>query len=147
MLQIQKYDSKYSNKVKQILSSAFNVNPFVINLNNSKNYMIIYSKDIIDTNIEKYIIGFISIKQKDNELQIWNFAIDQKYRGKGFGSKVIKSVQNILGQKNIRLFVKNLPFPEMFTKRLQFYRKMGFIEISRKNIFNNKVVVELLYNK
>ena len=54
-----------------------------------------------------------------------NFAVDGKIRGRGIGSKFLKDIKKEFS-KDIILEVED-PFDEMSKKRIQFYKRNGFI--------------------
>ncbi|SKA75277.1 Ribosomal protein S18 acetylase RimI [Clostridium sp. USBA 49] len=88
-----------------------------------------------DDNLIGIIKGRIEFKNL-NEVWIWNFIIDEKYRGNGIGSKIIDSIKNYF-LNSFGIYSFYTVACEKDIKALKFWNKNGF-EISRisKGYFN-----------
>jgi GNAT superfamily N-acetyltransferase len=86
----------------------------------------------------------ILVITKDNIGHLWSFVTNPAYSGKGYGTKFLEHVKNLLfthGIKILRLIVSNSNYPFMsFEQRLLFYSKNGFKIFSQNGKDNIKFI-------
>jgi len=80
------------------------------------------------------VLGFVTLKARNNTGQIGLIAVDENSRGKSIGKKLIAAVMNIL-------FEKNIPDLDVATQidnedACNFYKKVGFAGIKTENIYH-----------
>lgn len=70
------------------------------------------------------LVGFYAYWNLDSFIFLEHFAINRKYRGRGYGSRVIKG----LTKKTSRRIILEVERPETPSaeKRIRFYQRMGF---------------------
>ena len=71
----------------------------------------------------------VLIKQERNFL-LDNIAVDPDYQGRGFGRKLIAFAEEMA--KSARLNLLTLYTNEQMTENIEFYEKLGFVEMERK---------------
>ena len=75
------------------------------------------------------IIGYIMARYIDLETNIINFVIDDKFKAKGFGEKLLNHfLANIKSKTSVFLEVKEGNF-----RAIKLYQKAGFREIASRN--------------
>lgn len=69
------------------------------------------------------VVGFIGIKDYKNEIYLYRFFIDEKYRNQGIGTKALEQLIHIAKSQN-----KDLSLDVMENNNLakKLYEKMGF---------------------
>lgn len=92
---------------------------------NEKNY------NYLNYKINNKIIAYLEFQIIDNNIDIINLYVEEKYRRKGYASKLLHE----LCKKNVNKIM--LEVNEMNTKALSLYSKFGFIKIhTRKKYYN-----------
>jgi len=116
-----------------------------INKNNkiSKNNNIFLLFDKI--NLKNQLVGFITISEDDiegykklekNSLFINEIYILKRYRKLGYGEKLIKYGIDYIKNLNLKTYLSVEKF-----KLIDYYKKLGFIEIDTFNFYNQKYVI------
>ncbi len=91
-----------------------------------------WKKDNIENNINKYTkivcngrdVGYYSIKEENNKVEIENFFIDEEFQNRGFGKKALNHCIEKIKEKNIPMV-----YSYLFTKderQIELYTKCGF---------------------
>ena len=127
-------DIENYNTIKQIYNEAFPINErFPINYlykkanNKDVNFNSVYDND--------KLIGIIYTISKDNLLFILYFAVNNAYRGKGYGSKILEFLKQKYNDYTILLEIeqldKNANNYNQRLKRKAFYEKNGFYDTNK----------------
>lgn len=142
-----KENKKISKEIKELYESSFPEDeqvPFMILKHNAKktnaDLYAIYDKDCF--------IGMLSTVYYKDIVFLWYLAIKEEYRGKGYGTKVLKDCQNRYNNKRIILNVEEVEesysdYEERFRRR-QFYIRNKFISCGFKTD-EYHVIYEMLY--
>ena len=100
-----------------------------IDLNYKKFFLVV--KDV-----ESRVFGVLNAYTAFSEIYIDAFWVEKKFRGKGYGKKMVEALENQFkgkGYNNINLVTSSFQAPE-------FYKKCGFsVEFERKNLKNPKL--------
>ena len=121
---IKKINIKKYKKLEKELKKCFTEKTILANL---KTNIIINKKN-------NEIISFL---QYDKENIIWNLCTSEKYRKKGYATKLLKKTINKLckNDKYIYLYVKK---NENYNNLLNYYKKLKFKEVKYEN---NKILL------
>lgn len=87
---------------------------------NNPNYCIYVSKPVDSSDVQ----GFMAIWRFENLTFIEHFAVDERYRNTGLGSKMLQDIRDLV-QGRICLEVE-LPYTDIAKKRIGFYERNGF---------------------
>lgn len=109
------------------------------NLDWNKNFEEKYTKDLLSSGTVKTIynrgkfIGYcwFSEKNDENEIFINSIQLGKNYQGKGIGTRVLKWIEYIAMNRNIRYL--SLAVQEINLKAISFYLRFGFHEVSKEN--------------
>lgn len=94
-----------------------------------------YSEYIVGTMDEK-LVGFISIMNIAGEVHVNNIAVDENYRNKGIGKKLLTYAMEYYPRNKIMGFT--LEVREDNYPAIALYKKMGFISVGmRKGYYKN----------
>lgn len=109
-----------------IYNLGFEINP---------KYNVLYDEKSLNNDVNKTylyvlkgkLVGFIHIQELVDEIDIIDIVIDNKYRNKGYASKLLKYIFNkYIGKKFVLdVNVNNIP-------AINLYNKHNFIEINRR---------------
>lgn len=86
---------------------------------NNKKYNI-FTKE----NDQGEVIGFLAYWELNSCTFFEHLAVSKKYRGKGIGTQII--LENLKNKKTPVLLEVELPKTEVASKRISFYKKLGF---------------------
>ncbi len=95
-------------------------------------------------------IGFLILEKLDNKpYYIDYFAIYNEYQSKGYGSKVIKYlIDNIIEDKGLIAEIETVDENNILTKkRLEFYKKLGFVDVDSEYLLCNVHYTPIVYLK
>lgn len=82
------------------------------------------------------VVGFAGILINYDFVEIMNIVVRKKYRGQGFGHKLLEELINISKQNNFNCL--NLEVNEKNISAIKLYEKVGFERIGvRKKYYNN----------
>lgn len=85
---------------------------------------------------DEEIIGYISFSINNDYLEVLNIAVNKNYQRKGIGSALLKRVDQVKNEKNIKSIILEVGITN--TQAINFYTKNGFIKtITRKNYYHN----------
>lgn len=123
LIKIENRDSDYFDEIWKLYQSAF---PLDERRDLDKQIELFKKNDyslFVALNNSK-IIGLLSVWQLDNLDFIEHFAIKEQFRGKGFGTEILKEH---IG-KTDKTIILEIEKPETETqkKRIYFYEKIGF---------------------
>jgi GNAT superfamily N-acetyltransferase len=103
-------------------------------------YLLVTGSDSIPILVSTGIL----VITKDNIGHLWSFVTNPAYSGKGYGSKFLEHIKNLLLTRDIkilRLIVSNSNYPFMsFEQRLLFYSKNDFRIFSQNGKDNIKFI-------
>lgn len=94
-------------------------------------------------------IGFTAIMEEDNFILLFLIAIDKNQRGKGYGSKVMKLLENYKNEmeKHLCLFVEtpdeNSPNYNQRISRIRFYERFDY-KLSDKKFEDDEISFTLM---
>jgi amino-acid N-acetyltransferase len=126
----------FKPKLKDIENIQKLLKPFVddgIILLRDKNEIATNIRSYSAVEIDKKIVGIVALHIYSDELaEVRSLAVDKAYQQKGIGKKLIKSIEEeakILGVKQILTL----------TYQKEFFQNIGFIEIDKESIPEQKV--------
>lgn len=115
---IKELGQKYNNN----FSSLFNIDLYI----NNDNYIVKIIKE------NNYIIGFIICDNLIDIVDIELIYIDETYRKRGYGKKLVDSLLQYNKPINLEVNKTNIP-------AMKLYVKCGFVEIARREKYYNGV--------
>lgn len=115
---IKELGQKYNNN----FSSLFNIDLYI----NNDNYIVKIIKE------NNYIIGFIICDNLIDTVDIELIYIDETYRKRGYGKKLVDSLLQYNKPINLEVNQTNIP-------AMKLYVKCGFVEIARREKYYNGV--------
>lgn len=115
---IKELGQKYNNN----FSSLFQIDLYI----NNDNYIVKIIKE------NNYIIGFIICDNLIDTVDIELIYIDETYRKRGYGKKLVDSLLQYNKPINLEVNQTNIP-------AMKLYVKCGFVEIARREKYYNGV--------
>lgn len=88
------------------------------------------------------VIGFCLFLLAINEVEITNFAIDEEYQGKGYGSFLLSQMMNALKEKGYTHFY--LDVRESNTPAIGLYQKNGFVALGKRKDYYSQPMEDAL---
>jgi len=89
-----------------------------------------FSKENIDLIIfDEKEIGYLAMKESDEDIYIENILIDNRFQNLGIGTKIMKSIINKADSQKKAILLQVL---KINVKAKRFYTNLGFNEISEK---------------
>jgi GNAT superfamily N-acetyltransferase len=137
----------YKKEIKKLYRSAFPIEErvplFFLYLKTKDKNIKLYA--IVDND---EFIGLMHTVENDNMVYVFFLAINEKMRGKGYGSKALETIKNMYAGSVVTLAIEDTAdldaenYDERI-KRLGFYKKNGFSQLHIR-INEIGVVYELL---
>lgn len=84
----------------------------------------IYADDLLVFLDESQIVGFVTYKSNESTATIGLIAVSPNQQGKGIGAKLLKHVENVLFDKQIKTL--QIPTQESNQAACNFYTKQGY---------------------
>ena len=130
--------------VKEDVTKVINLG---ITLNNNFNNL--YDFDSLNTEVNKTyviednneLIGFIHFQDLIDEIDIIDVVIDEKFRNKGYATKLFNYLFNFYNKRFI------LEVNEDNINAINLYKKLGFIKINRRKGYYNGVDAIIMERK
>lgn len=73
------------------------------------------------------LLGFIMIRSYRDGYFLWNYAIDRKFQGRGYGAEILREfIYRLREKENLGFISTTYSFGNIRAKRL--YESLGFIE-------------------
>jgi len=83
----------------------------------------IYNDDVM---VGFALLVFPEPDETDEECEIWQFMIDEKHQGKGFGTAAVKAIVDYIDNKSGSDIIVLGTYPEN-TRAIKMYEKCGFV--------------------
>ena len=127
MIEIRKIKSEdpFYPYIENLLISAF---PIQERRDSKDQRELTNSSPIFNNNVvivDRNPIGVITYWDMEYFYYIEHFAIDEKYRNKGYGQKVLSTLKRIL--KAPIILEAEVPSDKISSRRINFYQRQGFI--------------------
>ncbi|MDL2292918.1 ribosomal protein S18-alanine N-acetyltransferase [Acholeplasma sp. OttesenSCG-928-E16] len=124
------------NEEKKLLSSSLGYDFILQDLDNEN---ALYYKIT-----EEELIGYIGIRLLGDKAEVLNFFIKEQFQKKGYGTKLLKHVLEILIKRKIKSLI--LEVEKDNNKAIKLYEKLGFKKILvKKNYYVNKDAIIYLW--
>ena len=80
------------------------------------------------------VLGFLNFWELSDFVYLEHFAVDKNLRGKGLGSELIRKLSEICAGKTIVLEAEPPELNEFSSRRIEFYRRLGFVSTQPEQI-------------
>lgn len=97
-----------------------------------KNYIVFFIAEL-----NKEIIGSVYFVDQGGLITVWSLAVDEKHRGEGIGSRLVKEGVNFLDKKK-RNMISVIIDPDNIVS-IELFKKQGFIN-QRKRVRLDKII-------